>query len=1115
MVVRIQKVVRGFLGRRRYKRIKRDEANARYQSNFIDQEHLFEFRFKGNGAAYLIQHWFRNLPYRRKRRWHHVYRRFVAKLKREKILRRGIRKSKGYSYTRRDLDNADVRLDAVAIVVHRITRGFLGRRRFQRFRRERELLLKILIEKAIVIQTMLRKTTVRAKYPLIGQRHRMLQAKRQKYEKNSKALRNYVGGQNRLKINNKVSDEIQSETDSDADSDDQHEHEEARIHTHRRYFVDGIFLRRRASFLFLHLKLGDAAYLRYLNQPALVIQCMWRCHKARMRYQSKIKFKKFKHITVISAWVTKVMRRRRKTKALQVIQPTWRRQVQYRWHKRACSIKIQTAWRTHFTRKRFRLLLLLRHFSMVKLVRWGKHMLRRRAIRATVRRRRQLLELRQAGLSCYTATLLRWTAYYMWQGVKNKNYTSPHELQKVFQTNSVNGGMESAKFVKIAKECKDLVSDSLTLNQIEIQFTKVKNPLEKRIDYLKFVELCINLAVLKFMGVDPSKLAGTGEDITATTATAVPAPTVVNNASAPSAPADSATKASFASTSAAAVPVSSANTAAASAPAECALSISSFTYAGLKGKAALATRFIAEVIYTVVDFKRAVEFLDSKHQSANYITKSLLRDNVLVIQRFVRNRLAVRTITSDLAKQKAGKTDRRRNEGAKVIQGFIRGFLGRRLIKRMAQGLYTKFIDGESEREYWCNPRTGRSYWTKPTLLGEFDCGMATRMPTPEERYAVQCNVCDAVTATCFCVQCDEPYCTMCYAMGHRAGHRKNHEHLLVDNCVQCEFQIGSRYCVSCKDTYCDSCFKFFHKKGRLRFHVMQRTCEACETCYDLAAQWKETLVPSSDNNFKLSKLWCNRCYRDEFGVLPQDVPVEKPPMLVKIEFYGRSVKVHKDKLEKEKRLADIAAAFENRKKELLRAKQDKAVRFIQRVYRGHRKRRSIADFLAERYQFMALRKEEATERAKITYKLTSMLGVAKSLRSDTPLERVMKLYPAYMHHILAMSLDNNWTYACRLLEEHEERLKSVPKTNVLQRTVARVSVAWNTSRHKHAEKTLEEATAAFRAASQSLSTVCARCNLQFLTTVIVRNALRGLNGCMCCFRPRKAVRWLPVNWPR
>ena len=164
--------------------------------------------------------------------------------------------------------------------------------------------------------------------------------------------------------------------------------------------------------------------------------------------------------------------------------------------------------------------------------------------------------------------------------------------------------------------------------------------------------------------------------------------------------------------------------------------------------------------------------------------------------------------------------------------------------------------------------------------------------------------------------------------------------------------------------------------------------------------------------------------------------------------------------------------AFESRKKELLRQKQDKAVRFIQRVYRGYKKRQAIAEFISQRKHFMKMREEEAGERQKLLYKLTAALGFAKALQSDTPLERVMKLYPSYMHHILALSVNNDWTYACRLLNEHEEHLKTVPRSNILQRTVARLSLSWNRGKLERAESKHSVAAAQFETASQTLHIV-------------------------------------------
>lgn len=1057
----MQKVARGFLGRRRFKRIKRAQANVKYQSNFSDEKHLLEYKFKGNGAAYKIQLWFRSLPYRRKQKWARLYQKFVEKLKREKILRRGIRKSKAYTFTRNDLADPNIRMFAICIVVCRVVRGFVGRKRFKRLRKATDDLSALRTSNAVLIQKVLRRTSVRTKYPLIGKRFRMLQGKRQKWERKTSEFSKH----NHLPFNGvRPLAQTMSRTSSSSSLNSDVEDPSGDV---RRMPEHSHVLQRRSSFLFLNLKLGDVQHLATLHAPATVIQCLVRCFLARHKVVRKRKNRRFQLVALIKTWLTKIVRRWRRLKALRVIQPVWRRQAQHRFLRRACSVKIQAAWRTHVTRRNFRLLLRLRYFSSCKIIRWVRRQRARRKVNAQLRRERQLIEIRQAGISCYTATHTRWLAHYMWQGIKVKSYTSQHELQKVFQANSVNGGLEGAKMAKIAKECKDLVSDSLTLNQIEIQFTKVKNPAEKRIDYLKFVDLLCNLAVLKFMGVDPSRLAGAADEKDKAGDSSSAAPEVATDGEK--------------------------------------ISMASFVYAGLRGKPALVTRFVVEVLSSVVDYKRSVEFLDSKRTSAGAHTKMLMKDNVLSIQRFLRNRFAVRRITTGLAADKAKKVARRRSNASKVIQKLIRGFLGRRMIKRMAQRLYTKFIDGGTEREYWCNPRTNASHWTKPALLGEFDCGMATRMPSEEERYTVVCSQCATTTATAYCVQCDEPFCTMCYALGHRAGHRKKHEHLLIDNCVQCEFQVGTRYCSSCKDTYCDSCYKHMHKKGRLRFHIMDRNCEACEVCGDLSAQWEQTLAASAANDYKQTKLWCGRCYKEEHGVLPKDVPPQTPPTLTRLAFYGQNVKLHREKMDKQKRAADIAASFENRKKELQRLRQEKSARLIQRVFRGYLKRVEIAPFLAERREFMRLRAEEARERSKLLYKLSAMLGVAKALRSDTPLERVMKMYPSYMHHILGISVDNNWTYACKLLTDHEERLKGTPKTTFLQRTSARVAVSRRQKRFDKAARKLDEAAAQYAVVAETHENV----SFLALTPIFTQNCLTSKTT----FRHWRVGPWRQRKW--
>jgi hypothetical protein len=156
--------------------------------------------------------------------------------------------------------------------------------------------------------------------------------------------------------------------------------------------------------------------------------------------------------------------------------------------------------------------------------------------------------------------------------------------------------------------------------------------------------------------------------------------------------------------------------------------------------------WFAYVVPNLPEFNDVSYFLNAKSSRSLSITH--VANTIADLQAFIRNRLYVRWLTRLLAATKKRKVDLHIYNSANCIQRCIRGFLGRRRIVRIAQAMYTKFLDGETDREYWCNTRTGNSFWTKPVLLGRFDCGMATRMPKQDEVFQVTCQVCNELTAT-------------------------------------------------------------------------------------------------------------------------------------------------------------------------------------------------------------------------------------------------------------------------------------------------------------------------------------------------------------------------------
>lgn len=391
------------------------------------------------------------------------------------------------------------------------------------------------------------------------------------------------------------------------------------------------------------------------------------------------------------------------------------------------------------------MILVLRRRVVSRLQRWAHRIVCRRRVRRALRDRRQRLEAQAAGLAVHSATQQRWYAHFLWMGAKKtKNYEAPHELQKIFSSYSVNGGMDPGRMGKFAKDC-GMMADDLSVQVLELQFTKVKLPQEKRIDYARFIDLLLSLAMIKIMKLPPGKLPSVGS------ATVAPPATVVT-----SSPAGKSTVGKIASPAGKLAVLGSVqqsidkddddddNNASELTLEE---QVYAFKFAGLKGKPALVAALVFK--YTVPnlkDFAEVSDFLNQK--SARSIAATHVSRGVESLQNFFRNRLFVKKLTTELAATKKRKLDAFIFDSANRIQRCIRGFLGRRQIIRIAQRVYTKFLDGETDREYWCNSRSGSSFWTKPALLGKFDCGIATRTPKADEIFQVQCSSCNNVTAT-------------------------------------------------------------------------------------------------------------------------------------------------------------------------------------------------------------------------------------------------------------------------------------------------------------------------------------------------------------------------------
>lgn len=1040
--IKIQRFYRGYRGRKLFRDRSVFSFRQRYQKQFETLEGLQRFKFQQFGAAIVIQRWFRSWKSVRKSIWHKKHHLMKLKYMHHKVLLRAIFKSRSIPFTQPDLDNTTKLRHAAAIVAQRVIRGFLGRRRFKAYKLHVADTKMLRNRTAVLIQSIARMYIAQVHYFPLAYRYRLFTRKVRKAVAPAKA----------------------SLDNSDA------------------FYPEDFATTRRQSFLFLTLKIAGAQDLDRFELAATVIQSHIRRILALVVYREQLHARKEVLATRLQKWVVKRLWKRKFSRAMKQIRPFLKGIVESKRKKHDAAVKMQSLMRGFVKRKWLKYLLSTRKRCSAQIGRWLFYRFKVWKIHQAIYIRRLQSDLYQGGLSMYERTRTYWYSHFLWLGIKKTKQIEKldHELQRIFSSMSLSNGVEIPKVFKLLRDCKGLISGAFTATTIELQFTKMKVGIERRVEYPRFLDFLANLAVVRFLDFDPPKTIF--EDIAA-----------FKQQPAPPNPA------AVAATMAGNIAQTSLAKGAPPPPVDDKMmAVMGYQFGSLRGRPALIAHFVHQYIGTLPEYERAMEYLGKK--SARELAEAVIAQAIATIQGFVRNRAFIRQTIDDMRRRKQAKIDHKIYVAAARIQSVVKGFLGRRLITRMAQTLYSKYVDGETEREYWFNPRTNNSFWVKPKLLGKYDCGTAIRMPKEDELFSVMCSNCEVVHGTCFCETCDHPYCTPCFATLHRTGTRKTHLHILIDNCVQCEFQIGTRYCNTCKDLFCDSCYQYMHRAGRLRFHAFERFAAPCDVCNKRTARWKEhghvtlnssevsvrskihrqgtsslssaassknTSIQSMYNSRYKIKLWCTVCYKVEHE---GEAPVERKAdaqthtlALEKIYYYGRAVKKHIENKEIEKAQALIEKSFQARKAVVEMKLRTKAALNIQRVYRGYQGRKKIHAFIQERKELMAKRHIEDAIRQSVLYKLKSFFGFSIMLETDTPLERVKKMYPWYMHHIVAACIENNWTDACRLLTEHEKHLaktSATKKATWMDYVKAEIAVYYARKRYDKALRQFEERSA-------------------------------------------------------
>lgn len=810
----------------------------------------------------------------------------------------------------------------------------------------------------------------------------------------------------------------------------------------------------RPSNLFLNITFRVwARKAKDCEKRLIKFQSKARSFVVRRRYLRQRNARRLKAVHFIENWYLDKRLRYRIRRWYSVWVDCWQCYKIYKAKRNAAATFIQTSYRRYKQQLYFQAWLHLKSTCAKKIGRFLRYyFFRRKYFYAPLAHDRYIAELTTFGPLIFQQTEFYWYTHYFWEGAKKTKQVDKqnHELQRLFTMYALNQGLDITKAMKLFKDCKNLTDDFLTINNMEMQINKIKSHLattniasasmnEKRLDYSTWLTVIANISIAKFLRIDFPKTLWDGYESNQNS--------VRTNKKKTNAPSTS---------------NGSADTATINEESESFPQILDYRYGSLLGKAAWIARFVFTYFTTIPEYKKIFSVLSSKTSKA--VSQSYILGGIRSIQAFWLNRIVLKNLTLSLKEYQKAKKLVIQNAAARKLQGMIRNHLTKRWMVKIAQELYEKYVDGNSELPYWYNPRTKQSFWTKPTLLGQYDVSNATRMPNDLEKYEVLCATCTSVYATCYCIQCSSPYCTPCYIKLHQTGNRKMHKTLIIDNCAMCDIQIALKICRVCKDYFCDSCYVYIHKKGRLRFHNCQNFIPKCMICNLRSGIYKQTTFLPIFQSYQdatpvsyepQANLYCGYCYKSTFHMTPAEKMASQDgitsaaevlkhrgrqrinydmPILEKVIFYGRNVEDFKKEQERLQREADIKAAYKKRQEELFELKKIACALTIQRVYRGYVEREKIKRFIEERKQFLALRREEDKVRNSLWTKFLSFIGAPIVLQTDTPLERVKKLYPWYMHRILAECIENQWTIACHMLVEHEEYLKEYPKVSWLEK---------------------------------------------------------------------------------
>eukprot|EP01041_Mallomonas_annulata_P002271 gene2271-4420_t len=994
----IQRLYRGFLGRMRCRFIRMAKHRKKKQLRYESREELFNFYFEQHGAARRLQRW----------AWSMGWPLEARKKRRKRILEK--------------------RLHIHAITIQRIYRGYNCCKAYKIIKEKarHKKLLRMKMKAVVKIQAIVRGMLGRQNAKEIAVMRRGDFISRIIFKTKKFLIRN-TRKRPLLLVTKPINPE------------------------------DMKFRERRGGFSYDNLRIGNERRMKLMDQKALRIQLVWKVYVAKTRNAKLREIRKKAAALKLQKWLIHRKRLNKMKAAIAILGPFLRKIVFVRKNRDKAVRKIQNAWRyfiahLHVHRRRV---------ALHRLKRLCRHIITRRAKREALRKKRLVWEENLVGQVQHARTLDYKRIDEFWKGAQRKP-SAKQELQMLFAQLGPTGLLESGRLIKMLKGSNSSSSSSssssglfdknFVTNDIEILFAKHRRPPEKNLTYPQMLNLLSDMAIMKYF-TSPNTSSSSNSFKSSVSDATSPLPSMSTSIASNS---NSITKASTKRRPLSPVSICAANasrmavlqrrqgTAGLSSPSvasppspsslesvsrpatvtvsrrsarrssksvtdslienESATEEIKFKYGRLQGRGAIITCFIDQYFAPTAIYRKVVA--DLKGDSSSHRANAIVTAAVLRTQAFCRHRLLAKMTWRMGREFHAGYLEHCRKLATIQIQRIYRGWLGRKRAVLNAQEVYVKCVDADAGHPYWFNNITEASFWRKPKLLREFDCGEAVLMPPSNELCTAPCqgDKC-ARYATMYCNDCDSILCGQCSHTIHSEGRRKTHEVLHLTHCAQCGFQLATRYCRSCGDHYCDCCFKWIHRKGRLRLHTSTWVCDRCDVCEERAA-W----LVQQDEYYKTTA-FCRICFENVFGL--QD-PLQMDNVFP-VQYLGPAVKDHlmKKKLAEEKRHAEMKLK-EMRSHDTLK-KLLKSIVLIQKLYRAYKSRKEIASWLAQRRLALHLRKHDEKFRVSYTHRFLSAIGMAPRLSSDTPMEFTMRLFPWYLKDTVNDCIGHDWTAAATM----------------------------------------------------------------------------------------------------